>query len=74
MPLLNEETNIKALEINLRAGSGIGARIEIIADFILTKITRPIKIIENFGIVHIFKIKSVFWTCACLMIFPALLL
>lgn len=28
MPLLNEETNIKALEINLHAGSGIEARIE----------------------------------------------
>lgn len=55
MAILNERTNNKALEIILYVQRGIqvSESREINSDLILAKITRPMKIIENFGFVNI---------------------
>lgn len=66
MPLLNERTNIKTLEINLHSGSGIGARVEKSLLIWFWQKSSSVKIVEHFGPLHVFKIKSVFWTCVCL--------
>lgn len=66
MPLLNERTDIKTLEINLHSGSGIGARVEKSLLIWFWQKSSSVKTVEHFGPLHVFKIKSVFWTCVCL--------